>query len=99
MTELGDQGSIFESGLLRIKLPWMAVKQKRLSLVFVNGTQCEPREPIGKQTEITSTGNGYLAAKQTCCTYRVLKQAVGVPVSESGGVGNAVRVVMDGKNG
>lgn len=76
----------------------MAVKQKRLSLVFVNGTQCEPREPIGKQTEITSTGNRYLAAQQTGCTYRVLKQAVGMSISESGCVGDAVCIVVDGEN-
>lgn len=99
MTELGEQGGVFESRLLRIKFPWMAVKQKRLSLVFVNRTQCEPCEPIRKQTEITSTGNGDLAAKQTGCTYRVFKQAVGMPVSESGGAGDAVRIVVDGKNG
>lgn len=99
MPELGQGTDIAHARLVRIKFPGVEIKDKRFALLLVDSAEGEASEPIGEEAEIAAAGNWYVPPQEEGCGNGVFKQPVGVLVGETGRVGNAVGIVMDGKNG
>ena len=96
------QGAGGHSGLARIDLPRMQIKNEWYPVRVVDRREPPARNPIGQQPEVSATGDGNPASKNCCRCKRPLNDMTAIRRRHSGrhtlGVRNSITVMMDGKN-
>ena len=67
MTKTGFPAGMADSGLTRVSLPGVKVKDERLFFLLVYFFQGHFGEPIGEDTEIASAGHWYFSSPKKGC--------------------------------